>query len=282
MVGWKFATYLRDTATNLDYADQRFYANTQGRFTSPDPLNASARMANPNSWNRYAYVEGDPINANDPSGTITSATAVSGWCPVGVGENKVNVPCVMLQIYDNNMNDALAAEWDNLPEQCQKGLKAKYGKASIKSMLANLNRGIAMLDTLEKAGNAHGIDAALLAAIALKESNFINKAEVDGAGLGVGIFQITVNANSGVTARQASDPAWAADWAAKYLSSNRAYLAGQFPKFTGDELLQATAASFNLGPGRFSGNPATIDVGSMGTPENGYGANVVQLMECFR
>ena len=194
----------------------------------------------------------------------------------------MNVPCVMLQIYDNNMNDALAAEWDNLPEECQKGLKAKYGKASIRSMLANLNRGIAMMDTLEKAGNAHGIDAALLAAIALKESNFINKAEVDGAGVGVGIFQITVSAKTGVTANQASDPAWAANWAAKYLSSNMAIVAAKHPNFTGDVLLQATAASFNLGPNNFNGNPATIDVGSNGTPTNGYGANVLQLMECFQ
>ena len=57
-----------------------------------------------------------------------------------------------------------------------------------------------------------GIDAALLAAIALKESDFINKAEVDGVNRGVGIFQITVSTKSGVTAEQASDSAWAADW----------------------------------------------------------------------
>ena len=37
MDDWKFATYLRDTATNLDYADQRFYASGQGRFMTPDP-----------------------------------------------------------------------------------------------------------------------------------------------------------------------------------------------------------------------------------------------------
>ena len=52
----------------MDYADQRFYANTQGRFTSPDPYVASGGAGNPGSWNRYAYVGGDPINSRDPSG----------------------------------------------------------------------------------------------------------------------------------------------------------------------------------------------------------------------
>ena len=70
--GWKVATYLRDTATNLDYADQRFYANTQGRFMSPDPYVASGGASDPASWNRYAYVGGDPINRTDPKGLY--------WC----------------------------------------------------------------------------------------------------------------------------------------------------------------------------------------------------------
>jgi RHS repeat-associated protein len=64
----KFATYYRDTATGLDYADQRYYSSTIGRFLSPDPYVASGGPANPASWNRYAYVGGDPINSRDPSG----------------------------------------------------------------------------------------------------------------------------------------------------------------------------------------------------------------------
>jgi len=68
----KFATYTRDSYTGFDYADQRFYASTYGRFNTPDPYMAAAKGANdpktPGSWNRYAYVQGDPINANDPRG----------------------------------------------------------------------------------------------------------------------------------------------------------------------------------------------------------------------
>jgi RHS repeat-associated protein len=68
----KFGTYTRDSYTGFDYADQRFYASTYGRFNTPDPYMAAAKGANdpktPGSWNRYAYVQGDPINANDPRG----------------------------------------------------------------------------------------------------------------------------------------------------------------------------------------------------------------------
>jgi RHS repeat-associated protein len=68
----KFATYTRDSATGLDYADQRYYANNFGRFTSPDPYQAnngaSGDTGDPGSWNRYSYTRGDPINRFDPMG----------------------------------------------------------------------------------------------------------------------------------------------------------------------------------------------------------------------
>ena len=66
---FKFATYYRDQTTTLDYAQQRYYARTIGRFTSPDPGGTwTAKPANPASWNRYAYVQGDPVNGSDPTG----------------------------------------------------------------------------------------------------------------------------------------------------------------------------------------------------------------------
>jgi RHS repeat-associated protein len=64
----RFATYTRDSATLLDYADQRYYGNAQGRFMTPDPYFASGKPGSPQSWNRYAYTRGDPVNASDPTG----------------------------------------------------------------------------------------------------------------------------------------------------------------------------------------------------------------------
>jgi RHS repeat-associated protein len=64
----KFGTYHRDGFTGLDYADQRYYASTYGRFNTPDPYRASAGPGDPGSWNRYVYAGGDPVNKNDPTG----------------------------------------------------------------------------------------------------------------------------------------------------------------------------------------------------------------------
>jgi RHS repeat-associated protein len=66
-----FATYVGD-ATGLDYAWNRYYSSTLGRFLSSDPYKANnggpGDPKNPQSWNRYAYVQNDPVNAGDPSG----------------------------------------------------------------------------------------------------------------------------------------------------------------------------------------------------------------------
>jgi len=68
----KFGTYNRDGFTGLDYADQRFYASSYGRFNSPDPYSAEEGgtddPSDPGSWNSYAYVGGDPANFYDPEG----------------------------------------------------------------------------------------------------------------------------------------------------------------------------------------------------------------------
>jgi RHS repeat-associated protein len=74
----KFATYTRDSATGMDYAQNRYYASQIGRFTTADPYRASAKRASPQSWNRYVYVQGDPISANDPSGLDCDFVGVGG------------------------------------------------------------------------------------------------------------------------------------------------------------------------------------------------------------
>ncbi len=62
-----FATYRRD-GTGLDYAWNRYYSPTMGRFTTADPYGGSVSVGNPGSWNRYSYVGGDPVNKLDPAG----------------------------------------------------------------------------------------------------------------------------------------------------------------------------------------------------------------------
>ena len=64
----KFTQYERDTETGLDYAQARYYSSTQGRFTTADPLMASALPSAPQTWNRYSYGLNNPLKYIDPSG----------------------------------------------------------------------------------------------------------------------------------------------------------------------------------------------------------------------
>jgi len=64
----KFGTYTRDSGAGLDYAMNRYYMSTWGRFTTADPYRASGGPTDPGSWNRYSYVQGDPVNYADHRG----------------------------------------------------------------------------------------------------------------------------------------------------------------------------------------------------------------------
>ncbi len=75
-------TYAQSGTSDLSYTDQnqdtisglydfpaRRYSPVQGRWISPDPSGTNAVVAgNPQSWNRYVYVLGDPLRMVDPTG----------------------------------------------------------------------------------------------------------------------------------------------------------------------------------------------------------------------
>ncbi|MEK6302452.1 MAG: RHS repeat-associated core domain-containing protein [Acidobacteriota bacterium] len=61
-------SYERDTESGLDYAINREYAFTVGRFLQSDPYRAHGSVFDPQSWNRYSYTRGDPINKTDRVG----------------------------------------------------------------------------------------------------------------------------------------------------------------------------------------------------------------------
>jgi RHS repeat-associated protein len=85
----KFDAYERDNETGLDFAEARYYASLQGRFTSVDPLNPVLEyrsqadsvkekndnernfreyLSQPQSWNAYVYVLNQPLTFIDPDG----------------------------------------------------------------------------------------------------------------------------------------------------------------------------------------------------------------------
>ena len=286
----KFGTYTRDSFTGLDYADQRFYASSYGRFNTADPYRASGGASDPGSWNRYAYVGGDPINWFDPIG-LFMCNPESPSCrppnPPGGGgtEPGPSLPCNGFTSCGPGGEGGGGGgttdtqdEWSKLSQDCQQGLQTAVPKTGADGLLAALHRAEAARSVLQTAVGGTTIGWGMLAAIGIRESGFRNVSEADGAGVGVGIFQLTVSASSGVTASQAGDLSWAATYAANMLNGNRATLAAKFPGLTPEQLMQATAASYNFGVSNISGNPATIDIGSA---RNNYGSNIVQLAKCF-
>jgi RHS repeat-associated protein len=66
----KFTGKERDSETQLDYFGARYFSSAQGRFTSVDPLQSSANTAEPQTWNRFAYVSNNPLRYVDTNGMI--------------------------------------------------------------------------------------------------------------------------------------------------------------------------------------------------------------------
>lgn len=82
----------------------RKYHSTQGRWISPDPAGlAAAEPTNPQSWNRYAYAGGNPLNAVDPMGLAAGGcqgdpgircSNMQGGCVAGGNVGGLTNPCV--------------------------------------------------------------------------------------------------------------------------------------------------------------------------------------------
>ncbi|MCC6826064.1 MAG: DUF922 domain-containing protein [Acidobacteria bacterium] len=66
------------TNPGLEFAQARFQNPIHGRFTSVDPLTASATIRNPQSFNRYTYALNSPYKFTDPLGLLSEYT--SGAC----------------------------------------------------------------------------------------------------------------------------------------------------------------------------------------------------------
>jgi len=67
---YKFTGKERDAESGLDNFEARYYGSSLGRFTSPDPeqIDGFDHLSDPQSWNGYAYVHNNPLNATDPDG----------------------------------------------------------------------------------------------------------------------------------------------------------------------------------------------------------------------
>ena len=124
---YRFTGKERDAESGLDNFGARYDASSMGRFMTPDPLMASAKVWDPQTWNRYAYALNNPLKYVDPTGMneVTAAQCAQDKNCVSVN---VNV------IYDKNANDGKGLT-DKQKSDFEKGqlqsAKDQYGNADI-------------------------------------------------------------------------------------------------------------------------------------------------------
>ncbi|MFZ0770441.1 MAG: RHS repeat-associated core domain-containing protein [Candidatus Sulfotelmatobacter sp.] len=101
-----FTGQSQDTLSGLYEFLYRKHSPAQGRWISPDPAGlAAVDFSNPQSWNRYAYVNNSPLSNVDPTGLFCSGpTYTLGACNAfnttgGSGWNEfdvMNIPIMAL------------------------------------------------------------------------------------------------------------------------------------------------------------------------------------------
>jgi RHS repeat-associated protein len=83
-----YTGYEKDSESGLEFAQARYYNSQHGRFTTVDPMIASATIKNPQTFNRYSYVLNSPYKFSDPLGLLpmipyTGCSAEASSCDKG-------------------------------------------------------------------------------------------------------------------------------------------------------------------------------------------------------
>lgn len=111
----RFTSYERDM-NGGDDAQMRRYEGMWQRFAQPDPVDGSYDWNDPQSLNRYSYVQNDPVNSIDPTGLCTFNIHLGDFNDVLTDEQENTLKSEIQAIYqmagfDVNF-DAAAADVD--------------------------------------------------------------------------------------------------------------------------------------------------------------------------
>ena len=137
-VRMKFTGHERDnqtTAGMLDYMHARYYSPVVGRFLSIDPVGGLSE--NPQSWNRYAYVLGNPITLNDPTGRVVPLILVGALIAAYVAADYANAP--------ETANTPTMSNRDSFGRQVVGGIAGAYVVGTVgRAALARMGFGAAV------------------------------------------------------------------------------------------------------------------------------------------
>ena len=111
----KFTGYQKDEETQLDFAEARMYENRHARFTAVDPLLASGKSANPQTFNRFVYCLNNPLLLSDPGGL-----------QVGIATGAV---------YRNGLNYRIYAKGAKIPAGYERVTETKHTTTTINGVL---------------------------------------------------------------------------------------------------------------------------------------------------
>ena len=126
----------------------RYYSNGLGRFVTPDPLLNSGQPWNPQSWNRYAYVENNPLRYTDPTGLYKfgdcSGTAKQCLADEQRFRDSITKAKESLKNLDpkSDAAKALKATLDKLGDEDDGNIKVNFGDAGKGKEGPNLGRTI--------------------------------------------------------------------------------------------------------------------------------------------
>ncbi|MBX3280810.1 MAG: RHS repeat-associated core domain-containing protein, partial [Acidobacteria bacterium] len=153
--------YERDIETGLDFAQARYYANVQGRFTSVDPHNPivdsrdeeafNDYLGQPQNWNRYAYVWNNPLKYTDPTGEDVYVVTYTTGNSVGDEEFRRAAETRAAEIqkqkgFDPKKDTVLVRgvyskqDFKNILNQAN-GLEKEYGKVAQVSLYSHAGTG---------------------------------------------------------------------------------------------------------------------------------------------
>jgi RHS repeat-associated protein len=113
----------RDAETGLDYFGARYMSGPEGRFMSPDPKQFTERtILYPQKWNKYVYVQNNPLVRIDPDGMDDHHIVVQSLY------KSLPLASEARRVFDNAVVYAGKHGWSTLHVQYNALVRAEWGQ----------------------------------------------------------------------------------------------------------------------------------------------------------